>query len=405
MGGTITRPVGPLRRREVAVLALACLGFLVRLLLAWISRGSNDAALWEGYAWIISHSSLWVLYEKETFFNHPPLMGGWAFLAFRLADLTWLTFPFLLKLPGILGDLGTAWLLWRIWGRRGGRALGIPTRAWAVLAFAFNLDAILVSGFHGNTDSLCVMLCLWAFWLQAEGRPQGAGLALAAALNVKLLPVLCVPLLLLQQRTLPDLRRFSLGLLVGVVPFLPFLATFGEVFLDRTLGYPSNPSNWGLLALFHYSADLPLVGDLAARAREAFHGYGRYLLLAIFVGLGLAQRLRPRWTLLELGALAFSAFLVFAPGFGVHYTVYAVPFLCAVQLRAGAVYGVTAGLFAASLYLAHWTGDRPWFSDFTPPFPMPAPLLGIVAWVVLAGFLARTFEQGLRRSAPPPADG
>jgi hypothetical protein len=405
MASTISRLVGPVRRREAAVLALVCLGYLVRLALAWLSRGSNDAALWEGYAWIASHAGLRVLYEKEPFFNHPPLMGEWASLSLSLSERTWLPFPFLLKLPGILGDLGTGFLLWRIWGRRGGERLGIPLRAWAVLAFALNPVAILVSGYHGNTDSLCAMLGLWAFLLQGRRRPLGAGLALAAALNVKLLPALCVPLLFLQQRTLADARRFSLGLLAGVVPFLPLLVTSGRVIVERTLGYPSNPSDWGLLALLHHSVDLPLIGDWARHAGDAYHVYGRYLLLAIYLGLGLAQRVRPRWTLLELGAIAFAAFLVFAPGFGVHYTVYAVPFLCAVQLRASLVYGLAAGAFAASLYLAHWTGGTPWFSDFTPPFPMPALLLGIAAWVVLAGFLAASVERGLRRRAAPAADG
>ena len=41
----------------------------------------------------------------------------------------------------------------------------------------------------------------------------------------------------------------------------------------------------------------------------------------------------------------------------------------------------------------------------TPPFPMPALLLGIAAWVVLAGFLTATFERGLRRCTAPAADG
>lgn len=392
-------------RREAAVYSLAVLGFLVRLLLAWFSHGSNDAVLWEDYAWVISHFGLRLLYDHEPYFNHPPLMGGWAFLSLRISELTWLPFPVLFKLPGILADLGTGYLLWQIWGRRNGQRLGVPLRAWAVLLFAFNLDAILISGFHGNTDSLCAMFCLWAFLLQAQGRALGAGLALTAALNVKLLPVLCVPLLFLQQRTLSDVRRFSLGLLAGLVPFLPFLATSARTMIGTILAYHSNPNDWGLLVFLNHSVELPLLGAWAARAAESFHVHGRYLLFALFLGLGLVQRLRPRWTLLELGALAFSAFLVFSPGFGIHYSIYAVPFLCAVQLRTAIVYGLVAGVFAGSLYLAHWTGEWPWLSLFTPPFPMPAPLLGIVAWVVLAQFFARTLEQGMRRPAAPPADG
>lgn len=385
-------------RREKAVHALAALGFAARLLLSGLSRGSNDAAFWEEFAWQIAQFGIRSLYDNEPYFTHPPLMGGWAYLSFRLAEATWIRFPILLKLPAILGDLGTACLLWRVWRPRGGAALGVPLRAWAVLGFAWNLDAILISAFHGNTDSLCATFCFWAFLLQAERRPLGAGLALAATLNVKLLPVLCVPLLLLQQRTWRDLLRFSLGLAAGIVPFLPYLATSAGSMIERMLAYTSNPEPWGLLAFLNYSVDLPVLGEPAARAAEAYHAHGRYLLIALFLGLGLANRLRPRWTALELGALCMSGFLVFAPGFGIQYTVYAVPFLGALRLRTAGVYGLAAGLFAGILYLAYWTGGRPWFSLFTAAYPMPVPLLGIVPWFVLVQFFARTLEEGMRRS-------
>jgi Glycosyltransferase family 87 len=399
---TATR--GTVRRSERAVYALAALGFSSRLLLAWFSRGSNDAGIWEDFGWQISQFGLRSLYEHDTWFNHPPLMGGWGFLSFRIAEATRIPFPALLKLPGLLGDFGTGFLLWRIWRRRSGHAFGVPLRAWVVLLYAFNLDAILISGFHGNTDSLCAMFCLLAFLLQGEGRPLGAGLALAASLNVKLLPILSVPLLLLQQRTWRDASRFTLGLLVGLIPYL-YLVPSAGIMLDRMNTYTSNLERWGLLAFLDLSVDLPRVGPAAAWAAQGYHAHGRYVLLAVFVGLGLVQRLWPRWTALELGALAFSGFLVFASGFGIQYTVYPVPFLCAVRLRSASAYGLSAGLFAGVLYLSYWTGTRPWYSLFTGPYPMPVPLLGVVAWVLLVQFFFGTLEQGMRRSAPPRDDG
>jgi len=399
----VTSVQGGLRRGEIAVYSLAAVGFSARLLLAWFSRGANDAALWEQFGWQISHFGLRSLYDSEPWFTHPPLMGAWGFLCFRIAEATWLPFPALLKLPGVLGDFATGFLVWRIWQRRSGEAFGVPWRAWAVLLYAFNLDAILISGFHGNTDSLCAMFCLLAFLLQAQGRPLGAGLALAASLDVKLLPVLCVPLLLLQQRRSRDASRFAIGLLLGLVPFLYVVPSAGAM-AQRMLAYGGNPEHWGLLALFNLSVDLPRLGPNAAWAAEAYHRTGRYLLLAIFVGLGLLQRWRPRWTQLELGALAFSAFLVFAPGFGIQYTVYPVPFLSAINLRTASFYGLTAGLFAATLYVAFWTGGSPWFSLFTGPYPMPVPLLGVVPWLLLLQFFGATLERGLRRSAPPFSD-
>src|SRR3712207_5550656 len=58
--------------------------------------------------------------------------------------------------------------------------------------------------------------------------PLSAGLALAAAVNVKLIPVILIPGLLLSLRTRRDAWRFLAGLSVGVLPFVPVLLAAGR---------------------------------------------------------------------------------------------------------------------------------------------------------------------------------
>src|SRR5262249_12350425 len=160
-----------------------------------------------------------------------------------------------------------------------------------------------------------------------------------------------------------------------------------------------NPEPWGVLALLDLAVELPRIGASAAAAASAYYDHGRFLVYAWFLGLALAQRVRPRWTALELGALALSGFLVVASGFGIQYTVYPVPFLSALRLRLAAVYGVAAGAFAAALYYVFWTGGSPWFSFFTTRYPPREALLGVLPWLLLLAFCVRTVERSLRSPA------
>src|SRR5262249_60545796 len=92
------------RRGDIAVSSLAAVGFSARLLLAWFSRGANDAALWEQFGWQISHIGLRSLYDSEPWFTHPPLMVACRFLSVPISTATCLPLSRLPKPPGALGQ-------------------------------------------------------------------------------------------------------------------------------------------------------------------------------------------------------------------------------------------------------------------------------------------------------------
>jgi Gpi18-like mannosyltransferase len=165
--------------------------------------------------------------------SNPPLMAYLAEAMRWLAETTGLAFSFCFKLPGIFADVGTAIVL-RI---AGSRLAGEPQGALAFALYAWSLDAILVSGYHGNTDALVAFFSILASMLVLDRRHDFAGgLALAMAINVKLVPVLLVPALLAHQRSLAGLRRFCVGLSLGVIPFVPILMTSAMSFYQKAIG-------------------------------------------------------------------------------------------------------------------------------------------------------------------------
>lgn len=374
-----------------ALFALTLAGVAARLLLSWHSLGSDDWRTWERFATKISDGGLFWAYAWDRDLNHPPLPALWSAAALDLSHTQvarglGASFPFIFRLPMILADAGTCVLLWRIWrGRRDS-----PVAGWAAAAaFAWNLDAVLVGSFHCNTDNLCAFFALLAAYLVASrGSFIGGGLALAASINVKLVPVLLVPVLLSLCRDRRDVRRFLAGLAVGALPFVPVIVFAGNKFARNALAYTPVSGEWGLMLL------------LPSRAAEWYYVWGKGVLLAAVAALAVASWRWRRWDAYRLAAITLALFLLLTPGFGVQYTVYVVPVLLAVDLRWGSVYGLLAGACLLVAYAGGWAGGLPLESRMQRLEP-PAPLLGLLAWGVLAAFVARTLRRALSRARRP----
>ena len=370
-------------------LAVVAAGVITRLALALVSIGSNDAAAWHRFGEEVSRFGLLRTYQIDPDFNHPPLPAYWAAAAVRivgpgdnLGDI-WI-FSIVFKLPAILADCAGIYLLWWIWRRR-----IEPAGAWVVAAlFALSLDAILVSGYHCNTDPVFVSLCLLAVYLMEDrGRPFWGGFALGAAINVKIIPVLLVLPLLLSCRRWRDLAWFIAGMAPWVLPFLPPLLLAHKGFVDNALSYNSVLDRWGVN--FFVLFGRPAFDPSAAGGRFAlwYYWHARYLIVALIGLWAVVARLSGRWGRYELAAVTFAIFLVLTPGFGVQYTVLVGLLLFAVRVDVATVYGLVAGLFLAAVYAAFRIGPVPLYSEWRSVIPPVPAFLGLMTWLLLVYFL------------------
>jgi hypothetical protein len=389
----------PRRRPDVLITGLFLVGvagLMARVFLVGISVGSNDMLTWRSFARRTAEHGLGWMYDSVSLFNHPPLMGLFASLAHRLSEQSEaLRFDWLFKAPMVLADLLSATLLWWTWRRRSARA------GAAVFAlFCWNPASILMSAYHGNTDALCASLMLVAAVLMDSGLPLWAGLALAAGINVKLVPVLLIVPLLACVRSRRGAVLYGAGLLVGVPPFLPFLFWHWEGFYEHVLAYRSYPKIWGITFVADQLRHVPSLTSLAELVFDFWTSRGSLFVLLGPCLLGaLKFYWRQTWSARELLATTMIGFVVITPGWGVQYAVFPVPLLFAAY-RAGAVgYSLIAGIYAACIYGALWTGTLPLFSEFVRGNDRMGRLVGGVAWLVAASVCYQLLR---RRSAPPP---
>lgn len=377
------------RARRCCWLAIA-LGMAVRITLSAVSIGSNDAGTFLAFAEQIRRIGLLRIYAVNPLFNHPPLPALWAAAVSLVAGRHLWPFAVLFRLAPIAADALVIGLLYRL-RRRGG--------LWLAAAFACNLDSILVSAFHCNTDPCYAALCLLAVYLIEEhGWHFRGGLALAAAINVKLIPVLLIPPLLLACRDRRQAGRFLLGLSLGIAPFLPALLTVPRQFLHNVIAYGSYLERWGpLFFLIGWQHPVnPAVED--RRSVLLYYHVGKYLILITIGAWSLLARRRARWNRYEWCAVTFALFLILTPGFGVQYTALLGPLLFAAAPGFGIAYGAVAGIFLLVSYCALWNGQIPVQALFTAPMTNATAYLGVATWMVLVGYFAYTLIRSGCRS-------
>jgi hypothetical protein len=105
----------------VALKRLVVLGVVLRVVLVFVTSGSNDIFTWERFGRQIADRGVLAEYQETRKFNHPPLMGLWARSVVRVADHTSVPFCVTFKLLSLAADGLGLWLMYALAKRHGGK--------------------------------------------------------------------------------------------------------------------------------------------------------------------------------------------------------------------------------------------------------------------------------------------
>lgn len=365
------------RRVMVAALAAAAL----KVILAATTGGTDDIVHWTNFSIGVDRFGPIGIYGHpfSAQYNHPPLAGWWL-MGVNLFNGLGFDKAFLIRLPAIGADVWTCWLAFRLLGERSSPRVA----ATAAIGIAWSPVLLAVSGYHGNTDPVFVMLTLTAYWLLTRrDRPFAGGVALGLALSVKLVPVVALPWMvyLAVRRGRVAAARFVGGAgVVFAVLWLPVVALRWSEFADNVLFYRGvSVREWGL------AERLQQAGHPGADVWLAEHG-SLVPLVAALIPFVFA-RARSDAGLSGLG-LSLVAMLVLSPAFGLQYLSWALVPAYLVSIRFAWLYNVTAGVFAVSVY-SSWNGAPPWGWDVAigAAFTPDQLRLGAIAWACLVAVL------------------
>jgi hypothetical protein len=166
------------------------IGAAIRIYLVVCTEGTYDVGIWAKHADGVRQLGLIGYYHSNPEANHPPLISVIESLLLRCSESTHVPFRILLRAPFALLDAGTTLLLFVL----------LPATRWRFVAAAsywLNPLAMILSSYHGNTDSAVAFFLLLCVWLLSKEKTIGAGMAVGASLCIKLPGLLAIPALVL----------------------------------------------------------------------------------------------------------------------------------------------------------------------------------------------------------------
>src|SRR5438552_13328774 len=244
----VSRSSGKRTAFWVAIAAL--LAAAVKGAIAWNTIGTNDVVTFYQFGRSLQDHGLEWTYLHDISFNHPPLTAYFLICIYNLAHLPFLqentiSFPFLLRLPGIVADLITVCAVFQLGQRVESK---VPT--WALLLFALSPASLMITGFHGNTDPIMVMFLTIATLAAIRDEPILCGLFFALSCQIKIVPLLFLPIFFFYWRE----RRLAFKFIVPTA--LTFLVLWAQPLFNFPIAFAKNVlsygSFWGLWGVTYW---------------------------------------------------------------------------------------------------------------------------------------------------------
>ena len=180
---TTTALASGVNYHAVALIVGVAVAVAIRLLLAQSPGFRIDTQIFQGWSQSLAANHPWHFYDSTSTSDYTP---GYLYVLWAFGELDSLLhfnnsqWEFLLKLPSIVADLASAWLIYKLLDGRGHR-----TQTGAVLAYLFFPPALLIGAFWGQVDSILAFCLLLTAFLLYKDKPLGATAALTVGLLIK----------------------------------------------------------------------------------------------------------------------------------------------------------------------------------------------------------------------------
>ena len=345
----------------LAVATVAALAFCLKTAIVLKTIGTNDVLSWEWFLAGIRKSGALSLYHSTEvgLFNHPPFMVHLLRGLGLITASTTLPFPFWIRLPGILADLGSLGLVGMILEPRSGQRLA------ALLLMAASPASVMISGFHGNTDPVMIFFVLLSiFLIERRGSTWLAGVALGMSINMKVWPLVLLPVVFLYYPDAP--KRIACFAATGATVLLgsmPYILQEPLVIARRVLGYGSIYGHWGVSRVIDGLVDLT---GYFRWPNTFYYHWGKFIVLGTIIAASfwMNRGLKKPPLFLQCGLVAFL-FLALTPGFGVQYLAWLVPWVVGLGPWTALLYYATSGIFLFLVY-NFWSHGIPWYLADSP---------------------------------------
>ena len=349
-----------------SILLAIAVASLVKLSFALFTIGTSDVATWRSFADSVQACGSCVYQSVGPYgdrFNHPPFIIYFLKLIAGADRL----FPFWLRLPSILADIGSVLLI---------RKMLPKVSVSLLILLSLNHVSILVSGFHGNTDPLMIFFVVLTLYLFSIKRVGWAGAAFGMAINIKIVPLLVVPAVFFYLRGWKARTIFcSVAVFVVLVLSAPYVFNSPLAIIKGTLGYSGMYGKWG-------TSRILIAFPLSKTGHDTASLIFRLIIVAVTLLGSYSMSKRGVHLFCQIGFILFLFFFL-TPSLGVQYLVWTVPFVLALGLQWSIAYYASAGLHLFLTY-NYWSHGQWYFADshIEPQWSAGSYMAGFLCWAI-----------------------
>lgn len=213
-----------LTNKKLSIALLLCIGALIRISLSTVMEGySGDMMLFNNWA-SSAAKNFANFYSSANSSDYPPLYIYILFLIGKLTSISGLSlyYSILLKLPSIIADIGTAYLIYRL----AKKYISVESGLLLSVFYIFNPAVFIDSTLWGQVDSFFALLIVISVYLICEGKAVFSSVIFTLSVLMKPQGIIFLPVLLFEI-----IRRRNIGLFIkclisaiaaAVVVILPF---------------------------------------------------------------------------------------------------------------------------------------------------------------------------------------
>lgn len=258
-----------------------------------------------------------------------------------------LSFQLIIKIPLILSDVFISIFIFR-----SAYINDIKKSFFAGLLYGLNPISILITGFHGQFDTLAIAAIVLAVYLFKKQRSLLAGISLGVGIAIKSFPILLLPIFLIRLpgRSGRKIQFVLLTFLPVSLLLIPFMAKNFAAVYQSLLSY-SGWTDQGWMAAFRafywltHNAIYTPVPFI-----NSFLTINKIIFLCLYMVLIICcMKNKKRSIVLDVSTVFCLFYFIFG-GISTQYLIWALPFLILTGLRNGIVYSIFASLTTLGYY-------------------------------------------------------
>lgn len=219
---------------HVLIIGILVIGFLLRTASALIIDGQSfDISTFRGWANTASSNLLKVYANKSV--DYPPLYLYVLYIIGKLSKISILGnyYALLLKIPSIITDILSGYLIYKISKKRVSKEIGIILAA----AYIFNPAVLINSTIWGQVDSFFTLLIMLALFFLSEDKIVFSTIFFVLAVLMKPQGIIFLPILLfacIKSRNIKTIFKSLLtGIITGLIVIIPFSMTQGIMWIFK----------------------------------------------------------------------------------------------------------------------------------------------------------------------------